>query len=106
MTTLDIKQLLGKRIKELRIKRNLTQEYLAEQIGIGQRSLSRIECGNSFVTAETLSKLLEILNIEARELFDYNHKKDKECLKEELIRAIMQETIDIEVLYKFYTSLK
>ena len=49
----NIKVLLGKRIKELRNKRGFTQEFLAEKIGVGQRNLSKIECGNNFVTADT-----------------------------------------------------
>ena len=104
--TLDIKQLLGKRIKELRTQKGYTQEYLSEQIGIGQRNLSKIECGNNFVTAETLSKLLKALNIDAKDLFDFSHKQDKELLKQELLSAITNETIDIELLYRFYTAIK
>ncbi|MBQ3311991.1 helix-turn-helix transcriptional regulator [bacterium] len=104
--TIDIKQLLGKRIKELRVQRGYTQEYLSEKIGIGQRNLSKIECGNNFVTAETLSKLLKVLNIEAKELFDFKHKQDKEGLKQELLQAIIHETVDIELLYKFYSTIK
>ena len=104
--TIDIKQLLGKRIKELRVQRGYTQEYLSKKIGIGQRNLSKIECGNNFVTAETLSKILKTLNIEAKELFDFKHKQDKEGLKQELLQAIVHETIDIELLYKFYSTIK
>lgn len=67
----DIKILLGKRIKELRIKKGLTQERLAEIIGIGERNLSKIECGTNFVTSETLSKLLTALDIQATDKFFY-----------------------------------
>jgi len=35
------------RIKELRLERNLTQQTLAELMGINQTSLSKIECGTS-----------------------------------------------------------
>lgn len=104
--TIDIKQLLCKRIKELRIQRGYTQEYLSEQIGIGQRNLSKVECGTNFVTAETLSKILKILNIDAKELFDFKHKQEKETLKQELLQAIIHETVNIELLYKFYSTIK
>ena len=43
-----IKELLGRRIKELREKRGYTQQQLAEKIGIDQRNLSKIECGITF----------------------------------------------------------
>ena len=102
----EIKKLLGKRIKEIRNKRGFTQEYLAEQIGVGQRNLSKIECGNSFVTSETLANIVKALNIEAKELFDFNHNADKEDLKQKLLQTISNETVDITLLYKFYEAIK
>ena len=51
---MKLKKLLGERIKRLRKSRNLTQEQLAEMIEIAPRNLSRIEVGESFVTAEGL----------------------------------------------------
>ena len=102
----DIKKLLGRRIKELRENKNLTQEKLAEKIGIGQRNLSKIECGNNFVTSETLSKIISALQVEAKDLFDFNHKNDKEILKRELFEAIKEEKVDIELLYRFYKLVK
>ena len=103
---LDIKKLLGRRIKELRINKGYTQEFLAEKIGIGQRNLSKIECGTNFVTSETLAKILMVLNIEAHELFNFSHNKDKEVLKQELLNAINTDRINIELMYKFYESIK
>ena len=40
-----------KRIKELRLKRGLTQGKLGEMINVVERNMSKIECGKSFVTA-------------------------------------------------------
>ena len=59
----DIKKLLGRRIKELRTKKGLTQEKLAELVGVGERNLSKIECGNNFVTSETLTNILNALEV-------------------------------------------
>ena len=73
----DIKILLGKRIKELRTKRGLTQEKLSEIVGVGQRNLIKIECGKTFLTSDTLSKLLIALEVEAKELFDFEFSKEK-----------------------------
>jgi len=102
---MENKKLLGKRIKELRNKKGLTQERLAEMVDIGERNLSKIECGTYFIKAETLSKILSALDIEARELFDYEHHKTKEALKKELINGIDNDTLDVELLYKIYKSL-
>lgn len=102
----DIKILLGKRIKELRTKRGLTQEKLSEIVGVGQRNLSKIECGKTFLTSDTLSKLLIALEVEAKELFDFKFSKEKETLKEELLNAITNEQVDIDLMYRFYCSIK
>lgn len=102
----NIKQLLGRRIKEIRTKKGYTQEKLAEMINIGERNLIKIECGNNFVTAETLSKILSALDVEASELFDFKHNNELPILKEELLNAINNETVDINLLYRFYKSIK
>ncbi len=102
----NIKKVLDKRIKELGENRNLTQEKLAEIVGIGQRNLSKIECGNNFITAETLSNIANALKVEPKDLFDFNHKNDKQILKRELLEVISEEKIDIELMYHFYKSIK
>jgi len=102
----DIKKLLGRRIKELRQRKGFTQEKLAELIGVGERNLSKIECGNNFVTSETLSKILTALEIEASELFDFKHLDDVNELKKEMIEAIQAEKIDIKLMYQFFKSIK
>ena len=102
----EIKKLLGKRIKEIRIKRGLTQEKLAELVGVGERNLSKIECGDNFVTADTLSNILSALEIKPKELFDFEHNQEKENLKQELLKAINNETIDINLMYRFYEAIK
>ena len=103
---IEIKKLLGKRIKEIRIKRGLTQEKLAELVGVGERNLSKIECGDNFVTASTLSKILSALYVKSKELFDFEHNQEKENLKQELLKAITNETIDINLMYRFYEAIK
>ena len=94
------------RIKELREKKKLTQEKLAEVVGIGQRNLSKIECGKNFVTSETLAKIISALKIKPADLFNFEHNKDTRELKEELLEAIQNETVDINLMYKFYQSIK
>ena len=57
----DIKKLTGKRIKELRKEKALTQEELAELIGIEPRNIIKIENAQTFPRTRTLEKLLEVL---------------------------------------------
>lgn len=65
-----LKHGFGNNVKLARKSQNLTQEKLAELIGIDQRQLARIEAGESFVTAETIEKICEQTNVHVKTLFD------------------------------------
>ena len=106
MDELEFKKFFGKRIKELRLKNGLTQEQLAELIEVGERNLSKIECGNVFVKAKTIAKLIEALKIEPQELFEFSQYQKKDILKQILIDEINNDSIDVEMLYKIYRSIK
>lgn len=106
MTDSDFKKLFGKRVKELRIKNGLTQEQLAEMIEVGERNLSKIECGNVFVKAKTITKLIDALKIEPQELFEFSQHKETEYLKTFLINEIKSDSVDIKMLYKIYRAIK
>ncbi|MBQ8887289.1 MAG: helix-turn-helix transcriptional regulator [Candidatus Gastranaerophilales bacterium] len=101
-----MKKLFGKRIKELRLRKNYTQEMLAELLGIGERNLSKIECGVNFVSAETLENLSKALNVSYKDLFDFEHLETVAVKKEELLLSIQEEKVDVELLYRIYSSLK
>lgn len=102
----EFKKFFGKRVKELRVKNGLTQEQLAEMIEVGERNLSKIECGNVFVKAKTIAKLIDALKIEPKELFEFSQYQKQEILKKNLIDEINKDNIDIEMLYKIYRSIK
>ena len=59
---MGIKKELGIKIKRMRINRGLTQEQLAEMVDVSQRTMSGIEIGENFVTAETLDKIIPGIN--------------------------------------------
>lgn len=54
--------LIGSRIKEMRLKRGLTQEALAEMADISSNFLACIEIGKRRGSFETYAKLVEILD--------------------------------------------
>ena len=70
---MDNKKLLGKRIKEIRKKNNLTQEELSEKVNIDITTLSGIESGRHFPSLVTLEKIAKILDVALTTLFDFNH---------------------------------
>lgn len=77
-------KLFGKRIKELRKSKKLTQEQLAEILGIYQKQVGNIETGAYFTTMPNLEKLAQTFDVEIKDLFDFEHHKTRE----ELIKDI------------------
>ncbi|MBQ8459393.1 helix-turn-helix transcriptional regulator [bacterium] len=106
---MGIKQELGLKIKRMRINRGLTQEQLAEKVNVSQRTMSGIEIGENFVTAETLDKIITALNTTSEELFATDHLKEQKYLFEEIqndIKLISQNPQKLETLYNIVKSLK
>lgn len=101
-----LKELLGRRIRELRNSRKLTQEKLSELIGIEGSSVSKLERGHFYPTAKHLEKIAAILDVEPYRLFMFSHHKSKEELlndiakllesaKEEKLRLAYKVLVDI-----------
>ncbi len=61
---------LGEKIKDLRTSKGLSQEKLAEALGISRVSFSQIENGERKITVEEISKLSELFNITCDILLD------------------------------------
>ncbi len=59
----SIKITFGATVKELRTKKGLTQEQLAEYLGLQPHSVTKIETGRAFVSSEVLAKLSNFFNV-------------------------------------------
>lgn len=59
----------GKRLKQLRLKKGLTQLDMELESGISRTEISRIENGTKNIEFLTLVKLAVALDIELQELF-------------------------------------
>ena len=59
---------IGKRIKIARIKKNLTQETVADRIGVTPQHISNIETGNTSVSLTTLIAIANTLTVSVDEL--------------------------------------
>lgn len=69
-------EMLGARIRELRKSAGLTQEQLAERLGIDQKHMSRIELGKSYPSLDRLIMIGETLNVSLPSLFNYMHMNE------------------------------
>ncbi len=68
---MHLKTELGKNIKKYRKLNNMTQERLAEVIGVEINSISAIETGKYFPTPENLTKIASALNVSFSDLFTF-----------------------------------
>ena len=66
----DIDKIIGDTFKEYRLKSKLTQEKVAERLGISVKYISRIENGTGGVKVETLVNYMNILGISPNIIFD------------------------------------
>ena len=54
---------IGKSIKELRLKKNISQGEFAKKCGISQTSISQIENGVTKPSSSNIKKICKILNV-------------------------------------------
>lgn len=103
---MNIKQLLGLKIKNLRKKKRISQEHFSELLNMNPRQIVRIENGESFPTAENLEKIASTLGITVQELF-YN-----ECfMPDDILKAKIADQIEdmdserLRMLYLMVSNL-
>lgn len=66
---MTIREKFGRRVKELRQSRNLSQEKLALQIDMDRTYLASIESGKRNVSLENINKIANGLKISLEDLF-------------------------------------
>lgn len=68
---------LGERVRQKRKDCHLSQETLAEKVGISVNTVSRIEGGQAAISIEIFVKLVEVLGADANELLGKNPEGDR-----------------------------
>ncbi|MBR6126800.1 helix-turn-helix transcriptional regulator [bacterium] len=102
---MDIKVLIGRRIKAIRKSRGLTQEKLCELIGIEPQSMSYIETGKFAPAPDTLQKLSDVLKVKPYEFYYFDKISDDE-MEKILTDAIKNDKKLLKILYNVYKSLE
>lgn len=69
ISKLDVDKTWGKILKDYRIKYGLTQEEMAEKVGISVKYISRIETGKGGIKTQTLIKYMNVLGITPNTLY-------------------------------------
>ena len=69
----DILVKFGNKVREERLKRNLSQEKLAEIIGIHRTYIGMIERAEKNITLLNIEKIAKALKIKISDLLDFNN---------------------------------
>ena len=98
---MEVKKRIGKRIQELRVKRNLKQSELAEMIDIATKTQSCIETGKNYPTAENIEKYAKALNVDIAEILKIEHIKSTDDMRNEIFSMLKYANEEeILLLYK------
>jgi transcriptional regulator with XRE-family HTH domain len=62
------------KLKNLRELKNLTQEYMAQQLGLTTRAYSKIESGETQLTINRLNEITKILGVDPIEALGFDHQ--------------------------------
>ena len=74
---------LGEKIYKLRTNRSMTQEQLAEKIGVSRQSVSKWETDSAIPDIEKLKLLAEIFEVSITKLLGLECEEDTKCKKDE-----------------------
>ena len=80
---------LGMKIKLLRQQAGLSQEKLAEKVGVDPKQISRIEGGKSAPSLDTLESLARSLQVEMKDLLDFQHLLAEESIENQVLKLLL-----------------
>ncbi len=93
-------ELVGRKIRQLRRQRKLTQVELAEKIGIHQSDLSRMEQGEYKVGLDTLLKILGTFDLSIGEFFDEANRTQTLFEKMKTLSPAAQKEVESFIEFK------
>lgn len=79
---------MASRIKELRIRKGISQEELAEESGLNLRTIQRIENGETEPVGNSVKKIANVLEVTPEELIDWELEENNSFLKALNISAL------------------
>lgn len=79
---------IGQRIRKFRKAYNLSQEQLAEKVGISTTHMSHIETGNTKLSLPVFVDIAKVLSVRTDELLYDNPQMNKSIMTDEIIELI------------------
>ena len=103
---MNIKKLRGKKLQLIRKSKKLTQEQVAEFVGVDTTSISNIENGKYYPNAENLDKILQFLDTKPSEVFTFESYMPSGELIEEMLENMQKDEKLTRLLYRFYLAVR
>ncbi len=96
-----------KRLKEIRLAKKLTQENVADKVGLETSNYCKIERGNSTPLLPNLYKIVKALDISFDELIDYDHFNDEKFIDEANLKIYNNFTLkQKQCIYKILRAIE
>ena len=99
------KELLGKRLRELRKRKGISQEKLSELIDVDPTTISNIENGKNYPSMANLENILNVLEASFSDAFDFEHKNSNENLIKSINEVLLLNPGKVEDFYKIVLAL-
>ena len=101
-----LKKEIGKNIQKFRKLNKITQEKLAEMVGVEINSISSIETGKYFPSPENLVKIASSLNVSLADLFTFKKELSNTEYIQEINNYIALLKNNTEKLKSIYNYIK
>ena len=102
----DFYKKFGKRLKELRLQANVTQEDLAEKVGVATKTVSYWENGHNPITLNKIPLIATALNIPIYKLFVFLDIEESAADKDYIKLLQLRASEELEVLFNVVKELQ
>lgn len=104
---MEYERILGAHIKDVRKRRNMTQETLAELVGVTSQHISNIETGKTKVSLSTFIKIVNELNIPPEMVLAECMRIETPALKSDIMDIIQDcNQMELKILAEIIESSK
>ena len=79
---------IGSMLQKLRKEKGMTQEQLAEKLGVARRTISRWETGSNMPDLDVLIELSDFYAVDLREILSGERKSEQ--MNEEMKETVLQ----------------
>ena len=106
MKTKDFYKKMGQRLKELRLQANISQEDLAESVGVATKTVSYWENGHNPITLNKIPLIATALNIPVYKLFVFLDVEEKVADKDYIALLQTKTGEELNILFNIIKELQ